>query len=305
MKRFVNTFGLIIFLITSIATSSVAQEFKCRVSVNTKDQQESEKEFYNNLRKKIEEFMNNQVWTDNTFDTKEKIEINLVFSIDQRVGNVFESKLQVQANRPVFGSTYNSIVLNIVDEKCKFKYEESDIIELNETSFNSNLSYLLSYYAFMILGLDYDSFSLNGGTKWFQKAEGLVNIAQSQNEYQGWKTYESKENRYWLVENIINPSYSSFRNTMYTYHRLGMDKLYDKPAEGRVKILEALLEMEKLYKQNPNLFVMKMFFQSKYKELQEIFSEGQPDEKTRAVSILKKLDPGRSADYDNILSQKN
>jgi len=275
------------------------------VSVNTKDQQESEKEFYNNLRKKIEEFMNNQVWTDNTFDTKEKIEINLVFSIDQRVGNVFESKLQVQANRPVFGSTYNSIVLNIVDEKCKFKYEESDIIELNETSFNSNLSYLLSYYAFMILGLDYDSFSLNGGTKWFQKAEGLVNIAQSQNEYQGWKTYESKENRYWLVENIINPSYSSFRNTMYTYHRLGMDKLYDKPAEGRVKILEALLEMEKLYKQNPNLFVMKMFFQSKYKELQEIFSEGQPDEKTRAVSILKKLDPGRSADYDNILSQKN
>lgn len=292
------------YLLLMFAAIASAQEFKCRVSINTKDQQESEREMYNNLRKSIEEFMNNQVWTDNVFDSREKIEVNVLISIKGKVDNMFDASLQVQSSRPVFNSRYNSIILNIIDENFKFKYQEFDALELDEQSFNSNLTYVLGFYSYIILGLDYDSFSLNGGSKWYQKAEALVNNAQAQNDYAGWKAYENKENKYWLVENIQNSAYSSFRNCMYIYHRLGLDIMSDKAIEGRAKIVEALVELEKVHKQKPGLFITNIFFQAKNKELQDIFSESQPDEKARILAMLKRMDPGRSSDYDKTLSQK-
>jgi len=291
-------------ILVFVVMAGFSQELKCRVTISAKDQQESERDFYNNMRKSIEDMMNNTVWTDNVFDAKEKIEMNISISIKQKSDNTFDATLQIQSNRPVYKSRYNSLMLNVVDDKFKFKYQEFETLDFDEQSFNSNLTFTLAYYAYIVLGMDYDSFSLNGGTKWYQKAEAMVNIAQGQSEYTGWKAYENKENRYWLVENLLNSAYANYRNAIYMYHRLGLDIMSDKTNEGRAKITEALGEMEKVNKQKPGLFELVIFFQAKNKELQDIYSDAQPDEKTRVVTMLKKMDPGRASDYDKILSQK-
>lgn len=294
----------ILIFFSFFSTIIMAQEFKCIVSVTAKDQQESDLSTYANLKKGIEQFMNSQIWTDNIFDDKEKIEMNIAISVKQKSGDNYDATIQIQSNRPTYGTRYNSVMFNFVDDKLRFIFQEFNTIELDEQRFNSNLTYTLAYYAYIVLGLDYDSFSLNGGTKWYQKAEALVNNAQTQNDYSGWKAYENKENKYWLVENLLNPSYTSFRNCIYTYHRLGLDLMYDKPNEGRAKIAEALMELDKVHSVKPGLFMMNAFFQAKSKEIIGIFSESQPDEKNRIINLCKKVDPGRASDYDAIMSQK-
>lgn len=294
---------LAVFLAFSVLAGN-SQEIKCIVSVSAKEQQESDASVYANLKKAIEQFMNNQVWTDNVFDDKEKIEMNISITVSQKSGDNFDATIQIQSNRPAFGSRYSTVMFNFVDDKYKFNFQEFNAIEFDDQRFNSNLTYTLAFYTYIVLGLDYDSFSLNGGTKWYQKAETLVNNAQTQNDYAGWKAYENKENKYWLVENLLNSAYSPFRNALYTYHRLGLDIMNEKPLEGRTKIAEALSDMQKVYAVNPGLIEMAVFFQAKSKEIISIFSEAQPDEKTRISTLCKKIDPARASDYDQIISTK-
>ena len=230
-----------IFLLLTISVAN-GQELKCTVKVTAKDEQESDRNALENLRKSVEQFMNSQVWTDNVFDEKEKIDVNILISVKQKSNDVYDASLQIQSNRPSYNSRYQSIMLNFIDEKFKFTFQELGTIEFDEQTFNSNLTYVLAFYAYVIIGLDYDSFSLNGGTKWYQKAEAIVNNAQSQNDYSGWKAFESKDNKYWIIENLLNNTYSGFRTCLYTYHRLGLDIMSEKPQEGRAKITEALSE---------------------------------------------------------------
>ncbi len=292
-----------IFLLLTISVAN-GQELKCTVKVTAKDEQESDRNALENLRKSVEQFMNSQVWTDNVFDEKEKIDVNILISVKQKSNDVYDASLQIQSNRPSYNSRYQSIMLNFIDEKLKFTFQEFGTIEFDEQTFNSNLTYVLAFYAYVIIGLDYDSFSLNGGTKWYQKAEAIVNNAQTQNDYSGWKAFESKDNKYWIIENLINNAYSGFRTSLYTYHRLGLDIMSEKPQEGRAKISEALSELEKVHNQKPGTIILTVFFQAKSKEIINIYSEAQADEKSRITSLLKKMDPGRASDYDKILSQK-
>jgi len=299
MKRF-----LILTLSTFLLSSVYSQELKCRVTVTPKTQQESDKDYYNNLRKAIEQFMNGMAWTDHVFDEKEKIEVNIAITVKSKTGNALDASLQIQSNRPIFNSRYSSTMLNIVDDKFQFTFQEFETIEFQEQNFNSNLTYVLAYYTYVILGLDYDSFSLNGGNRWFQKAEAIVNNAQTQTEYVGWKAFEDRQNRYWLIENILNSAYSGYRNAMYFYYRSGLDIMSDKPIDGRAKIMDALNELESVHKEQPGLYFTTIFFQTKYKELIDIFSEASPDDKTRVMAQLKKMDPGHASDYDKITVQK-
>ena len=281
-----------------------SQELKCTISVTAKDQQESDASTYASLKKSIEQFMNNQVWTDNVFDEKEKIEMNISITIKQKSGDNFDASIQIQANRPIYGSGYKTVMFNFVDDKLKFVYQEFSTLEYDDQRFNSNLTYTLEYYAFIVLGLDYDTFSMNGGTKWYQKAEALVNNAQTQNDYAGWKAYENKENKYCLVENYLNSAYSSYRICLYNYHRLGLDIMSEKPLDGRAKISDALAELEKVHSVKPGLIAMTSFFQAKSKEIISIYSDALPDEKARIMTICKKVDPARASDYDKINAQK-
>ena len=291
-------------VLSCLSITVFSQEIKCSVNVSAKDQQESDASVYENMKKAITQFMNSQVWTDNIFDEKEKIEVNVSITIKQKSGDVFDGSLQIQSNRPAFNSRYSSVMFNFVDDKFKFVFQEFGTIEFDDQRFNSNLTYSLAFYTYIILGLDFDSFSPNGGTKWFQKAETLVNNAQGQSDYAGWKAYENKENKYWLVENYLNSAYAPFRTCIYNYHRLGLDVMSDKPTEGRAKIADALAELEKVHTVNPGLIITTSFFQAKSKEIISIFSESQPDEKARVATLCKKVDPGRASEYDKILLQK-
>jgi len=291
-------------VLSCLSITVFSQEIKCSVNVSAKDQQESDASVYENMKKAITQFMNSQVWTDNIFDEKEKIEVNVSITIKQKSGDVFDGSLQIQSNRPAFNSRYSSVMFNFVDDKFKFVFQEFGTIEFDDQRFNSNLTYSLAFYTYIILGLDFDSFSPNGGTKWFQKAETLVNNAQGQSDYAGWKAYENKENKYWLVENYLNSAYAPFRTCIYNYHRLGLDVMSEKPTEGRAKIADALAELEKVHTVKPGLIITTSFFQAKSKEIISIFSESQPDEKARVATLCKKVDPGRASEYDKILLQK-
>ena len=186
-----------------------------------------------------------------------------------------------------------------------FKYIEFDKLEFNLNSFQSNLTSVLAYYAYIIIGLDYDSFSFKGGSDYFLKAEKITNNAQNAQE-KGWKPYEgSRKNRYWLIENILNEKYSPMREVNYRYHRQGLDRMYDKTTEGRTEIAESLTSIQKVYRVKPDqyLFLLQVFFDAKSDELVNIFSESYTSEKTRVYNILSEVDPTRVDSYKKITEQ--
>lgn len=299
MKKLVFIF---IVLIITASGNAFSQEIRCRVNVQYSDIPDGDKDLFNEMRKNIEEFMNSQVWTDNAFEEQEKIDMRInIRLLKQNSNKNFSASIQIQSSRPTFNSTYSSTIINYLDEKFNFQYEENQTIEFAENSYVSNLSSVLSFYAYIILGLDYDTFSQQGGTVFYQKAQNIANAANASGE-SGWSSSD-KENRYWLVENLLNSSYSGYRSAMYMYHRLGLDIMADKPVDGRKQIVEALTELEKIYRIKPSAFLLQIFFLAKKDEIIQIFSEGQPDEKQTVVATVKKMNPANASDYDKIIAK--
>jgi len=294
-------FAIITFIFIGINLTQ-AQELRCRVTMQYNEIGDADKDYFNALQKSIEEFMNSQIWTNKSFEEFEKIDMKMNFKISKKLSNTaYQGTIQIQSSRAVFNSTYTSPMLNHVDEKIIFEYEENQSIEFSENSYVSNLSHTLAYYAYIVIGLDFDSFSLNGGTEYFQKAQQLVDAGRSQNDSE-WGT-TNKEGRYWLVENLLNSTYSGFRNAMYTYHRLGLDIMHAKPDEGRKNITKAIQELQKVYKLKPGALILRVFFYAKKSEIINVYSEAQPDEKALVVGLLKQMNPANANDYDKILAK--
>lgn len=291
----------IIFICVLLSWNSLySQELRCRVSVQYSDIPDADKELFNNLSKTIEEFMNTRVWTDNKFEEHEKIEMRLNLRITKQFSNKnFAGTLQIQSNRPVYNSTYATTIFNHVDEKFNFQFEENQTIELSETSYISNLSSVLSFYAYIVLGLDFDTYSPQGGALYFQKAQNIASAANASNE-SGWLTNE-KENRYWLIENLLNSTYAGYRSALYLYHRQGLDIMHDKTADGRKQIMEAVAELEKVYRVRPSALLLNVFFLAKKDEIIQIFTEGTSEEKQRINTLAKKLNPANAAEYDKLI----
>ncbi len=291
----------IIFICVLLSWNSLySQELRCRVSVQYSDIPDADKELFNNLSKTIEEFMNTRVWTDNKFEEHEKIEMRLNLRITKQFSNKnFAGTLQIQSNRPVYNSTYTTTIFNHVDEKFNFQFEENQTIELSETSYISNLSSVLSFYAYIVLGLDFDTYSPQGGALYFQKAQNIASAANASNE-SGWLTNE-KENRYWLIENLLNSTYAGYRSALYLYHRQGLDIMHDKTADGRKQIMEAVAELEKVYRVRPSALLLNVFFLAKKDEIIQIFTEGTSEEKQRINTLAKKLNPANAAEYDKLI----
>jgi hypothetical protein len=235
----------------------------------------------------------------------ERIECSFFINLDEQISSdEFKGTIQVQARRPVFNSSYETILLNIKDNDFHAKYIEYQTLEFNETSNKDNLTNILAFYAYIVLGMDYDSFSPEGGTEFFQKAQTIVNNSQSARE-KGWKAYESERNRYWLVENILNKSYSGFRSCTYQYHRQGLDLMYDKAPEGRATIAESLKSIQKVFRSRPSLYILQVFFDAKSDELVNVFSKGFPDEKNRVTVLLNECDPSNGSKYEKILKSES
>ena len=256
------------------------------------------------MRTDIYEFFNNRKWSDNVFTSDERIECTIFIQISQQLSSdEFSGTMQVQLNRPIFNSSYNSPLLNLKDNDIQFKYVEFQPMEFDETNNSNPLTNLLAYYAYIILGFDYDSYSPLGGTNYFQKARDIVNHSQNARE-KGWRAFEGNYNRFWLIENMTNKAYGPFRELLYRYHRLGLDLLSEKPDLGRSEIADALKNMQRVYRSKPDTYVNRLFFDAKSDELVNIFSKGSTDEKGRVMTILSECDPSNSGKYQKILDQK-
>ena len=295
----------IILLLLFIFNLLDAQELNCRVQVFSQQIQTTNKHIFESMQKDIYEFVNNRKWTDHVFSYDEKIECSILINLTEQVStDQYKGTIQVQAIRPVFNTNYNSVLLNLKDNDVQFNYVEFQSMDFNENSFTSNLTSLLAYYVYIILGFDYDTYSLMGGTPYFQKAEKIVQNAQNAQE-KGWKSFESQKNRYWLVENLLNSKYAPVRELLYNYHRLGLDIMHSKQAEGRAEIAESLSLLQKVFREKPSPFMMllQVVLDAKSDELVQVFSESYPEEKVRVVNILKEIDPTNSAKYQRILTE--
>jgi hypothetical protein len=260
----------------------------------------TEKQIFEQLQKSIFEFMNNTRWTKDNFTVNERIDCSVLINVTQKLSaDDYMATIQIQSRRPVYKSSYFSPTVNYIDENFVFKYQQFQQLEFNLNTFQNNITSVLAYYAYIIIGNDYDTYSNLGGTEYFQKAQLIVTNAQSAAE-SGWKSFESQKNRYWIVENALQPVFQPIRECMYKYHRLGLDIMFDKADDGRKEILKSIDLLSGVYKNRPASFAMELFFDAKVTEVVNIFSKGNPDEKTKAVEILTTVDPANSNKYFKI-----
>lgn len=294
-------FKYIFILIFCYSSVAIAQELNCQVNVASPQiQGTTEKQIFDQLQKAIFEFMNNTKWTKDNFTTSERIDCSILINITQKLGvDEYKATIQVQSRRPVFKSSYFSPAVNYIDENFTFKFQQFQQLEFNLNTYSTNLTSVLSFYAYIILANDYDTFSNLGGTEYFQKAQIIVANAQSSGEI-GWKSQETNKNRYWIPENALQPVFIPIRECMYRYHRLGLDIMFDKPDEGRSEILKSMDLLVGVYKNRPATFIMELFFNAKADEIVNIFSKGLPDEKTKVVQTLTTVDPANTTKWYKI-----
>ncbi|HEX5001427.1 MAG TPA: DUF4835 family protein [Bacteroidia bacterium] len=298
MKKF-----WILFLLVVFSRNSNAQELNCTVNIITAQVEGSEKKIYNTLQTAIGEFMNNTTWTDDKFTNQERIECSIQITISDRTSSDdFKGSIQVSVRRPVYKTSYYSPLLSFNDENFSFKYIEFQPIEFNETGTNPNLSAVLAYYAYIILGLDYDTFSPSGGTPYFQKAQSIVSRMQNVPD-KGWKSFESTKNRYWLAESFSNPIFRPLREFLYIYHRQGLDIMTEKKEDAVNNIANAIESLKKVHSEIPASFLMQTIFYAKSDEIVNIFKDAFPEVKTRMISTLSEIDPSNLSKYQTI-SQK-
>lgn len=290
-----------IFLFIIAGKVVFSQELNCQVSVvSPQIQGTTEKQIFEQLQKAIFEFMNNTKWTKDNYTTSERIDCSILITVAQKLSvDEYRATIQVQSRRPIFKSSYFSPTVNYIDENFIFKFQQFQQLDFNLNTFSNNITSVLAYYAYVILANDYDTFSNLGGTEYFQKAQLIVSNAQSASEA-GWKSFESNKNRYWIVENALQPVFQPIRECMYKYHRLGLDIMNEKPAEGRKEILKSFDLLLVVYKNRPASFIMELFFDAKVDEVVNIFSKAPPDEKVKAVEILTTIDPANSTKYFKI-----
>lgn len=296
-----NSILLLLLLVNSFVVLS--QELNCNVQVNSTQVTGSDKSIFDVMQKSIFEFMNNRKWTNHTYNNQERIECTILINITEQVSvGSFKATIQVQSRRPVFNSSYNSTLLNHIDRNFEFTFNEFDQLDYSETTFISNLTSTLSFYAYMILALDYDSYEMKGGSEFLTKAQNIVTNAQGASNT-GWKAFEDTKNRYWMVENFLKPNYTPLRELFYNYHRLGFDVMAKDVAQGRKVIAESLKSLESVFNYDMNSFQLQLFFNAKADELVELFKEAPSSEKNEVVQLLKRINPANSSDYETILKR--
>jgi len=299
---------LVVFLFTVVVMAAHSQEIQARLTIMTnKISTTVNKNVFQTLQTALTNFINNRKWTSDVFQTNEKIQCNFLLNVEQDLGNnVFRGKLTVQAARPIYSSTYDSPLINFMDDDVVFRYQEFQAIEFNENRIQgndplaANLTAIVAYYVNIILGFDYGSFALRGGDNYFQKAWNIVNNAPEARDITGWKSFESLRNRYWLAENLNNNRFALVHDAVYSYYRSGMDLFYENEDEARNGIINCLNFLNTLNTENPNSMILQFFFQGKSSELVKVFSKANADLKARAKDILTKLDITNTAAYKEL-----
>ena len=299
MKHIVAILALI-----AMSIAMTAQELKCTISINSEQVQGSNKAVFTTLQQSMEEFVNTQRWTNMTFQEKERIECSMMIVVKSVQDNMFVCEFTCQSRRPVFGTTYTTPTLNIKDANFTFTYQEYDRMEFQHNTFTSNLTALVAYYCYLIIGHDMDSFAKLGGTPYFQVCEDIVTSAQSASldnaEMVGWKAFESNRNRYALTNNLMDEAFKKYRAYYYDYHRHGLDEMVNNVANGRARIAKDIKVLKEAYNARPATYLVGTFLDAKSDELVNIFKSGTADEKKIVYELLMDIDPTRQDAYENI-----
>jgi len=296
---------LLLLLMTIIVSfHAVSQELKCNVVIQKPQAQSGSDQLFKDMQIAVYQFMNTRRWTNHNYGNDERIECSILIKLSGYRGSRYSGTIQVISNRPVYGTSLQTPMFNYKEEDnlFEFEYYQNQTLDFNESRHTSNLTAVLAFYAYIIIGLDYDSFAMQGGTEFFQKAQRIVNNAQASND-KGWKAFEARkqDNRYFLIENLMNSKYGAVRRASYRYHRLGIDLMHDRLDAGRNEVAESLRFIQRVYRQQPNLFIIKLFFDAKHSELLNIFSESFAAEKTKVYNILKEIDPAHLTKYEKLV----
>jgi len=277
-----------------------AQELNCTVQINSDQVQGTNKSVFNTLKKSITEFVNNRKWTEMTYANSERIECTMNIIVKKVDVDVFTTEIQIQSRRTIYNTTYYSPLFNFKDNSFSFNYKEFDQLEMNENTITSNLTAVIAYYAYIIIGYDMDSYTRLGGTPAFQAAESIVNAAQGA-DLAGWKAFESTRNRYALVNNLMDEAFKKYRNFFYEYHRLGMDEMTTNATNARARIAAGLPLLREANRARPSAIIISSFLDAKNDELINIFTKASTKEKTDFVQVLSDVNPTQSTRYESVL----
>ncbi len=283
-------------------TTTEAQELKCELTLDAHKIPGVDPSVFKTMETSLREFMNTKTWTNDVYAPEERIECSITITITQAVQqDLYDAQIIVQSSRPVYNSAYNSPMFNYIDKDCLINYVQNQSLDFSTTQYNSNLTSILGFYAYILIGMDNESFAKGGGSKYFAQAEQILNnVPTNSAEAKGWRPFDGTRNRYWLINNLQGSKYELFKEVLWDYHFAGMDNFYDKPAVARQNIMNALDKLDKLSKDNPNGILLSVFFQAKSDELMGVFSAAPIDEKAKALNYLRSIDPSNSAKYEKL-----
>ncbi|HSD13700.1 MAG TPA: DUF4835 family protein [Flavobacterium sp.] len=276
-----------------------SQELKCSVKVNYDQITAANVQIFKTLERSLGEFVNNTKWSTKNFANNERIDCSMFITIQSYESNDFKCTLQVQSSRPVYNSTYTSPVFNYNDKDFNFRYVEFENFVYNPNSYDSNLVAMVAFYANIIIGLDADTFSNQGGTKFLESASNMANLAQSGGGA-GWTQTEKKQNRYYLINDLLSNTFTPYREAMYEYHQLGMDKMADDLKAAKQNVVKAVKTVSKIHSTRPNAFITRIFFDAKADEIVYIFSGGPSVDIVELTETLNRISPLNSTKWNNI-----
>jgi len=291
----------LLFLCSLVCSSLIvqAQELNCTVTVDAEQSGQPNQQVFRTLEQQVTEFINNSKWTDKAYNNQERIDCNMTIIITEYTGDSFGATLQIQSSRPAYGSTYDSPVYNYNDKQFNFRYIEFQPLNFNINSFDSNLISVIAYHVYTIIGLDADTFELNGGQEYFEVAKQIINTAASGN-FSGWRATDGVQSRYRYNDALLSNVYKEFHDAMYDYHRLGIDKMHENPKEAKVEIVKAIEKLKSINDRRPNSFLLRTFFDAKSDEIQAIFSGGPQVEIVSLVENLNRMAPTKRTNWAEI-----
>ena len=286
----IKKLSVLIFLLFSTIKLE-AQELNAQVVVNADLVNQTNQQIFQTLEQSLNEFINTRIWSTKPFLNRERITSSFLFTLTSYSGNQFKATLQVQSQRPIFETNYDSPIINYLDKEVVFTYQEYQPLFYNQSEFESNLVSIISFYVYIILGLDADSFKPFGGNPYFEQAQQIVNLAQ-QTEINAWKpNAANRRNRHELIDNLRSNTFREYRATLYQYHRKGLDEMISNADEGKRAMMEAINNLESLFNRRPNAFLLQLFFDAKVDEIVNIFSDGPKVNFDEIISTLKKIAP--------------
>lgn len=283
-----------------ISAALPGQDIDFQININTPKLQTTDPRVFESLANSIRDFVDNENWSDDIFESEERIKCSVQLTIREELSaSSFTADMAIQAVRPVYGSTYETILLSHVDKDISFQYEEFQPLIYSRNTYKDNLSSILSFYVNIILGMDYDTFSPFGGENYFQIANDILNTVPpaATQLHPGWRSLDGRRNRYWIIENMLSPKFRPYRTAMYDYHRQGLDIMGEDVNTGRAVILQSLEVISEVDRSYPNSMLISMFANAKASEVIEIFKKGNSDEKTKARSIMSKIDAPNAEKY--------